>query len=142
MRALFIGSHQKQRGGDATFFLHQDVVSPAGRAEIHRLQSNPARGEQAPYSRRRKALLAAGAQQNELGLQIEEGLQLFEREQVRIARLPIGDQRLRRHDAVGVKRLIVNTNFAGSIAADEIDPRLGIERELHGRYDTPRCVSF
>ncbi len=56
------------------FLLHQDVVSPAGRAQIHHFQPDAPCGERRPDVRRREALPLAGAEQHDFRLEIKNRL--------------------------------------------------------------------
>ncbi len=114
-------TRRQQRRRDLPFFLNEDVVRTAGRAQIHHLKSDLARGKGLPDRAARKDLLRPGAEQHDIGPQRKDLLQIPDGEGGCAARLPVEYQLLRRHDARGPLYQFVDMHLACGVTTDEID---------------------
>lgn len=130
-----ISKRPSMRQGDGAAFADQDVVGPAGRGEIHELEADARLDQRAQQLRLRKALAAAGADDQDL--RSEPGglgqIGLGEAGQVAAGRRrPAGDDAVGGEQQVALVAFLVDHHMIVAVTGDDVGVGVAVEIELHG----------
>src|SRR5690606_17910702 len=113
---------------------HEDVVGPAGRMVGHGLEADAGLGEGSRQARMQEALLLAGADQDELGAELEQGGDIRGREFLEAADIPALDAAFGHEPQRRLVALAIDLDVALAVGRDGIEGGKTVSVEFHRTF--------
>jgi hypothetical protein len=110
----------------------EDVVRATGGLHVHHLEAHARLDEGAGDLGVREAQMRAGAEQDDLGPELDEGCEVLGRETIEARGAPVVHDAIGQHDQVALEAPTVDRHVAGAVAGE------GVRRAGRGKMQLQR----
>lgn len=122
---------QKQRGHDTAILAGEHIVRAAGGAGVHDFAADASRQEFREQLGIGKFLPCAGAQHHDFRFQLDDGVEILERELGESLRAPVGYEQICAYQATTVQHLFADTDFPGGIGTHQVGAGNSVVSQFH-----------